>query len=73
MDTEGEAILMVQNNTKERKLAISLTSIGDLPSLCSGICDGFGGGIARLLLEIIYLEKANTDRELNECVIYFAV
>lgn len=65
MDADGEAILMVQNNQRERNLAVMLSSTGELPPLASGIKNGTGGGIARLLLEMIYCGQANTDKDLD--------
>lgn len=65
LDAEGEAVLMIQPSARERSLAARLTSAAELPPLASGIREGSGGGIARLLLEIIYCGIAQTEYDLN--------
>ena len=61
---------MVANTARERRLALELTSLGQMPPLRSGLREGAGGGVARLLLEGIYNGIADTDMELNRLVAY---
>jgi hypothetical protein len=59
---------MVRDCPAERRLALQLTTLGEMPPLRSGLRAGTGGGVARLLLEAVYCGIANTDSELNRCM-----
>lgn len=65
LDSEGEAILMVQDTSRERALAVRLTAAGELPALRSAIKDGSGGGIARLLLEMVYCGRVDCESDVD--------
>ena len=71
LDNEGEAVLMIQDTPRERALAVRLTTTGELPPLRSAIKDGSGGGIARLLLEMIYCCRADSEHDFDRYVILF--
>jgi superfamily II RNA helicase len=51
LDSEGEAVLMAQNTSSERRLALLLAS-GDMDPLKSSLHCASGGGLEKLLLEM---------------------
>lgn len=54
LDTDGEAILIV--SSREWSLGTKLL-VADLNPLTTSLHEGVGGGIEKLLLEMIYCEK----------------
>ena len=64
LDTSGEAILMIQDNMFDRKLAGHLIC-GDVSPLKSALNNGQGGGIEKLFLEMISCRKLTCTSQLN--------
>lgn len=50
--SQGEAILMIHDNAMEKRLAKHLMC-GEIESLCSALHKGYGGGLEKLILELV--------------------
>ena len=66
MDSRGEAILMISNHfgsTQEQQIAYSLLTSAIEP-LQSALKDAMGGGIEKLLLDLICSGRLSSERNL---------
>ena len=72
LDDSGEAILMIQaSNTQEKKLALTLVT-SPVEPLQSVLFKGEGGGLEKLLLEMICCERLVSETDLQafiECTL----
>ena len=73
-NTDGEAILMIgKDNRHESELAKHLIT-SDLELLKSSLSEGYGGGIEKLLLEMICCDKLKHSNQVSEfikCTLYY--
>ena len=68
----GEAILHIKNNAFERQLAASLC-VGSLPPLLSSLHLGSGGGVEKVLLDLICCRRLRYQKEVAkfmECTLF---
>ena len=72
LDDSGEAILMIQaSNTQEKKLALTFVT-SPVEPLQSVLFKGEGGGLEKLLLEMICCERLVSETDLQafiECTL----
>ena len=63
LDSEGEAILLVNNTAEERSIAVKLTAALASNPMISTLNNASGGGLEKALLEMIYCGelKKNSD------------
>ena len=68
LDSTGEAILMIAgNNEEEKKLAINLIT-AELDPLISTLHIGNGGGLEKLLLEMISCNRLSREQDIHRFI-----
>ncbi len=61
LDTTGEAILLVHQHDAEDRARAAELIFGEIAPLRSSLHEGRGGGVEKLLLEVIYLASKNKN------------